>query len=50
MTISELWLVSSLGVAIAAISAYLKVNGKDSDGWDFFAFCLIVIAVGNAVL
>ena len=37
-----------MGVGIAAVSAYLHVNGKDGAGWGIVAFILIVTSCSNA--
>lgn len=35
-------ILGAIGVAIAAISAWLRINNKDGSGWAILAFCLLV--------
>ena len=42
MEIIGIYVSGLLGILVAAISAWLHVNGKDGSGWAVLATCLIV--------
>lgn len=41
-------IAAAMGLGLAAVSAWLSINGKDGSGWGFVAFVCIVTSCTRA--